>query len=399
MQKLTVLGDLMCEPSLLKAAKQKDGSYDFSGTFTELKPLLREADYVIANLEFPLAGPDAKYTDTFVEFNTPDEYVDAVIGAGIDLVSTINNHTLDRGREGMHRTLQVLDRKGLSHTGNFLPDTPREEAFYFTLGGVAFALIAYTYNTNQSLPAGDPDIHQMNLLHDMRLRTYTPDIYQKMNTWVEKVFPKLKEETHASIKKLLGMTPVVLRADDNMDMALITPYTEKMKQDIQLAKEKADYVIFYPHMGGQFNEEPGLFSKYIMEEATKAGADIVISSHSHLVQRAERINGTLCAYSIGNVTMCPNSSIIYKPCLPDYGIALHLYFAEKTLSKITFSILKGVEKKGQQLVSYPVDVLYSNLTKESDRELLKKDAEIIYRRFTGTCPDRFSILREYPLEL
>ena len=135
MKKISIIGDIMCEPSVLKSAKQKDGSYDFSGIFSELKPRFSEADFVIANLEFPLAGKEAKYTDTFVIFNGPDEFASAVKEAGIDVVSTINNHTLDRGYDGMIRTLKVLDDIGLDHTGNFLPEKGREEAYYFEIDG------------------------------------------------------------------------------------------------------------------------------------------------------------------------------------------------------------------------------------------------------------------------
>ena len=71
--KLTVLGDIMCEPSVLNAARQADGSYDFSGVFAKVKPMLAESDYVISNLEFPMAGEaNGGYTNTYYVFNSPD---------------------------------------------------------------------------------------------------------------------------------------------------------------------------------------------------------------------------------------------------------------------------------------------------------------------------------------
>ena len=45
--KITFIGDIMCEPSVLKGARQKDGSYDFRPMFEKVKPLLAEADYVV----------------------------------------------------------------------------------------------------------------------------------------------------------------------------------------------------------------------------------------------------------------------------------------------------------------------------------------------------------------
>ena len=95
--KITFLGDIMAEPPVLKAAKKRDGSYDFRGVFKHVKPLLAESDYVVGNLETPLAGAKAGYSDTHLCFNAPDEYIDALIDAGVDVVSTANNHTFDRG--------------------------------------------------------------------------------------------------------------------------------------------------------------------------------------------------------------------------------------------------------------------------------------------------------------
>ena len=51
--------------------------------------------------------------------NFPDEFASAVKKSGIDLVSTANNHLLDKGKEGALRTLDVLDNVGLEHTGSY----------------------------------------------------------------------------------------------------------------------------------------------------------------------------------------------------------------------------------------------------------------------------------------
>ncbi len=397
MKKISVFGDLMCEPSLLKASKKKDGTYDFSPVFSQIKPMIAESDFCIGNLEFPMAGKDAKYTDTFVEFNTPDSYAIAVKDAGFDLVATVNNHTLDRGWDGAVRTLKVLDEIGLDHTGNFYSKDDRKEAFYFELEGKKYAVISYTYSCNLHLPVGDERIGAINLLRDMEMPTYTPEIYKKMNSWVEKVFKGVKEETQAQIRRVVGLPPVIIRGDDSMVADMVAPYMANLKADVEKAKENADCVIAYLHLGGQFNIEPGVFSKFVMNEITKMGVDMVIASHSHLVQRAEMINGVPCAYSIGNVTMCPWSPLMVKEVLPDYAIVLHLYVEEGKIVKTTFSIIKGVEKKGEQLVSYPVDVLYEK--KGTDKKQLEEDVKVIYKQFLCKELTEEIIRKEYPFEV
>ena len=111
--KITIIGDIMCEPRLLKASKSK-GHYNFDGVFQNVKDLFKESDYVIGNLETPLAGKEKGYTNGLFSFNTPDEFADAVKASGIDLVTTANNHCFDRGIDGMIRTLEVLEKKGYS---------------------------------------------------------------------------------------------------------------------------------------------------------------------------------------------------------------------------------------------------------------------------------------------
>ena len=41
--KLTVLGDIMCEPSVLNTSRQKDGSYDFPACSPKLSPCWQKA--------------------------------------------------------------------------------------------------------------------------------------------------------------------------------------------------------------------------------------------------------------------------------------------------------------------------------------------------------------------
>ena len=265
--KITFLGDIMIEPPVLKAAKRRKGKYDFSGVFAPSKALLAESDYVIGNLETPLAGKDAGYAKTHLCFNAPDEYADAIRDAGIDLVSTANNHTFDRGFDGAERTLRVLDEKGIAHTGSFSKGAERPEAYYFERDGVKYAVVAYTYGTNFGESGGNclaegEYADTVNLLCDQRLSSYLPGVYRGDNK-LEKIFnrfPIIKDDSvRGKIEMLFGLTTTYSRADDNTKGKIGTPFIEKMKSDIKKAKEKADLVLFYPHVGGQFNDKRGAY--------------------------------------------------------------------------------------------------------------------------------------------
>ena len=396
--KITFLGDIMCEPSVLKAAKQNDGSYDFSFLFAQVKPMLAKSDYVVSNLEFPMAGEEnGGYTNTYYVFNAPDSFATATKEAGIDLISTINNHTLDRGPDGMLRTLEVLDKVGLPHTGSFDPEKGREEAYYFERDGIKFAVVAYTYTTNKKIAEDHPCFAMMNLLRPLKMPTYTPEVRKAMKTWVDKVFKGMKEEKKSLIKMCVGLPPTLPRADDFIDEEGVVPYLEQMQADIRKAKEKADFVLFYPHVGGQFNPKPGKFSQLVVQKGLEAGADAILASHSHMVQKAELIDGIPCAWSLGNFSMSPNSTIIAKQMLPGYGLAMHLYFEEGKLAKTTVSILKAVEKRGHILVSWPVDELYETLSPKEQKKLVADVQKVLGWAFDGKYEGE-TICREYEVK-
>ncbi len=396
MTKLTFLGDIMCEPTVLKFAKQKDGSYNFDEIFSKIKPLLDESDFVVGNMEFPLAGEEVEYTKSFYVFNAPDSYANAIKNAGIDLVSTVNNHTFDRGADGMIRTIKALDEVGLAHTGTFLPENGREEAFYITINGVKIAIVAYSYACNRAIADDDERLPMINLLRPQRLSSYTPEVQKMMRSWVDKVFKKIKSEKRATIKKWLGMKHAFARADDVTHEDKIGPFIEQFQNDIRLAKQNADFVICYPHVGGQFNPKPGKFSKLVIQKALEAGADAIFAHHSHMVQRAKMIDSVPVAFCLGNFNMA-KSDIVVKNHLPEFCILCHLYLDGNKIEKTTFTIAKAVQERGKQIVNWPVDELYASLKSKRAKKKLLNDIRQVYRYATDSELPEGEILREYPL--
>ena len=403
--KITFLADIMCEPPVLKAAKRRGGKYDFSGVFVHSKKLLSESDYVIGNLETPLAGKEAGYTNTHVSFNAPDEYADALIDAGVDLISTANNHTFDRGFEGMERTVRVLEEKGLAHTGSYLRSEQKPEAYYFERDGVKIAVIAYTFGTNFSssgrrcLAEGEY-AGTVNLLCPQEGSMYLPGELRAKN-WVDRTFKKLKfikdANTAGNFKKLLGMTATYSRHDDRLEGKADTKYIEKMQEDIRLAKEKADLVMLYPHVGGQFNVKPGAFTEYVFDKALEAGADAIIGTHSHIPQRFEWRGAVPCSYCLGNFNMNPNSFLAMPEILTNYGYALHLYVEGKRIVKATFSMMKNYVNRDGQISSYPVDELYTSLKSKKAMEKLESEIKYLYSRVAGKVLTDPIVRREYDL--
>ena len=393
MKKITFLGDIMAEPPVLKAAKKKDGSYCFDGVFARVRPLLAKSDFVVGNLETPLAGEAAGYTRNHLGFNAPDEYADACKKAGINLLSTANNHTFDRGYDGMTRTIRVLEEKGIGHTGSFLPGTEREEAYYFELDGTKCAVICYTYGTNHGGSGGKylaegEYAGTVNLTRPQTEGSYLPGVLREKD-WVDKLYQKLypdvvpADDIKGNFKRLIGMESTYARADDHVAADLCAPYLAQLQADIRKAKEKADLVFVYPHNGGQFNAKPGEFSKYVVEKAVEAGADAVLCTHSHIPQRMERKGGAVVSYCLGNFNMNPESFLAMPKELTNYGYTVHFYVEDGKLVKTTFSMMKNYVEKDGQISSYPVWDPYDTLPEGKKKAALKKDITHLYGRITG----------------
>jgi len=399
--KITFTGDIMIEPPVLKGAKQKDGTYDFYEVFAPAQSLLSEADLLVGNFETPMAGPDAKYTQHYYSFNAPDSYADALKKAGFHLVSTVNNHVFDRGFEGLERTLDILDDRGIGHTGTWRERDARSEAWYGKVGDTTVAIIAYTVSTNFGGSGGrcqavGEKSHMVNMLQSHTGRVFADGVNRE-KTRIDKLLGFLDREKAGRVKRLLGFTSSYPRADDYLDKQAMAPYIRQAQADIRAAREKADVVIFYPHTGGQFNPLPGAKSIYIVEKALQAGADAVMASHAHMVQKAELNQGRPCVYSLGNFNMDPHSSIMVNKYLPEYGLAVHLYVDGGKIEKTTFSITKAVRGKTGQICAWPVDELHKTLS-EKEQALLEADVRQIYKMVNCKDLKDTVIRREYDLD-
>ena len=399
-KKLTVLGDVMVEPSLLAASKRGE-TYDFRQTFEPLGGMLAQSDYVIANLETPLAGQAAGYTSCLVSFNTPDPLAAALKGVGVDLVLTANNHCLDRGLDGLRRTLDVLDDAGLAHTGTYRPGTRGADRIaQFSLGGTSVAAVSYTYGTNIGInhvcPEG-ADADCVNLLRPFAargMRDPLPSAYKKVQAFAEQLAGRpISWEEGVLLKKAMEIP--VAYADNVFDPADSAPYLARAAEDLRAARASAELVLFCPHIGGQFNTEPGAFSSYIVDQAVQMGFDAVLAAHSHTTQRAAYLGGTPCFYSLGNVTMSPSSIYSVRTSLPQYGAVCHLYLCGAVIERTTFSLVKMVEEDGRPLRVIPVEQLAQQLSGSALETLCSESAAVAARIAGRAVPE--AIAPEYAL--
>jgi poly-gamma-glutamate synthesis protein (capsule biosynthesis protein) len=235
---------MLHEEQIKAAYDSQTGGYDFTAAFERIAPEIAKADLAVANLETVFAGSEAGYepqelTEGIPRFNAPDSLAAALKAAGLDLLTTANNHCLDHGEAGLFRTLEVLDAAGLAHTGTFATAESRKPLIC-DVNGIRVAFVAFTQNTN-GVPA------------------------PREKPW--------------------------LTSD-------LSP--ENVATALNAAKaENPDFIIALPHMGVEYEKEPAPEYKALAELMLGAGADAVLASHPHVVQPFKTDNGFI-AYSLGN---------------------------------------------------------------------------------------------------
>lgn len=261
--RLAAAGDVIMHLPIVKSGYQKESNtYDFRPCFAEIKDYLSSADLAVCVLETPLAAPNDRNYTGYPTFNAPPAIADALQWAGIDLVFTAHNHSLDRGAAGIRNTLAYLDKIGLPQTGSRKsPD--QKEYQIIEKNGFKLGFLSYTTLTNGiPLPAEAP--YMLNLLD------------------YEKLAQNVKE----------------LRASG------------------------VDAIILALHTGVEYQRQPSREQLVTVNHLLQAGVDIILGSHVHVIQpyefREVALPGTteaktcFVAYSLGN--LLSNQQWRYSDC-------------------------------------------------------------------------------------
>lgn len=152
---LVASGDVLPHASIIKQAKTDasgDG-YDFAPMLSAVQPVISKADLAICHME-TVYGAGGHYTGS-PTFKSPPEVAKGLRDTGYDACSTASNHALDDGVAGIDRTLDAMDRVGISHTGSARSAAEGSGPAWLRAGGAKVAHLAYTYDTNGlPLPKG-----------------------------------------------------------------------------------------------------------------------------------------------------------------------------------------------------------------------------------------------------
>ena len=229
-------GDVMLSRYVGQVARdQHDPAYPMR----DLAPVLAAADLAFVNLESPFSDR-GRLTEAGMVFKAEPEMIDALEVAGIDIVSTANNHARDCGGYGVGYTLDWLSRHGIAVVGTAPTAQAAHAGKVLIRNGIRFGFLAYTYDQSNG--------------------------------------------NHSDI-----------------DDRVATMDTAAMRSDVESLKRRADIVIVSMHAGFEYSPVPNAQQKAFAHAAIDAGARIVVGHHPHVTQPWEMYRSGVIFYSLGNL--------------------------------------------------------------------------------------------------
>jgi poly-gamma-glutamate capsule biosynthesis protein CapA/YwtB (metallophosphatase superfamily) len=229
-------GDIMLSRYVGRVARQK---HDPAWPLHEVAELFSSADIAFANLESPFSDRGANLEKGML-FRAEPDMVAALAYAGIDIVSTANNHARDSGAYGIEFTLRWLRKHGIAAVGTARSRWLVHQGVILARKRVGFGFLGYTFDQSNG--------------------NYT-----------------------------------------DVDDRVATMNIDQMRADVSSLLERADAVIVSMHAGTEYQTSPNIHQQRFAHAAIDAGATLVVGHHPHVVQPVERYGNGVIFYSLGNL--------------------------------------------------------------------------------------------------
>ena len=271
---LSAIGDIMCHNTQYNDAYNEDtNSYDFSYVFEDISLYTKTADICVGNLETTFAGEDVGYS-SYPTFNTPDSLAYELKDIGVDVLSTAGNHALDKGFDGLSRTIDVLNDADIAHLGTYQTAEEQNKPLIKYVKGIKLAFVNFTYGTN-GIPIPSDKQFCVNLI------------------------------------------------DENF-----------IKSQIEIAKnESPDIIVACMHWGDEYKISQNPSQEELADFLFQNGVDIILGTHPHVLEPMEKRTVTLedgstkdgfVIYSLGNFIADQNAEYTRNSIILNLDITKHV---------------------------------------------------------------------------
>ena len=259
---IRTVGDFVMDKNVIAAGKayaSANGtglSYDFSGMLSEIGSYMQNADFTVANVDGSMGGESHyKYGYSgYPQFNTPETLIVNLKNVGVDMLTLANNHMLDGWYDGLVDEIKNVENAGLAHVGASRTQEERNTPVIIEINGIKIGFMNYTESLNS-----------------MESRGVDKKAVEFGTNWIK-----------------------------NSNCA------EDAKK---LRQAGAEVIVCYMHWGDEYVTTPNKNQTDMAQKLMKAGVDIIVGGHPHVVQHAEWLTGTnqfgesqrtFCIYSLGN---------------------------------------------------------------------------------------------------
>lgn len=306
---ISFVGDVSCSAAQVADVLRSDGTYDFSVPFAPVAEFFEYSDYSVANFETNMVDGQSYGMEPY--YNAPVQLAGMLRRLGVRLVSTANTYALNNGIEGVISTKQKLTDSQLKVVGTYTSQEERDQhsgCYIRNLHKIKFAFLSYTKGTDSvRMPEGCE--YALNTLYE----DYA-DYWTELN-------------------------------DD------------QIKADIQYAKDAgAEVIVCLLHWGSEYGRSVSDSQKEIKDMLLQNGVDVIIGTHSHLINEM----------GFETVTM-PDGSV--KECFVAYGIGDFYTDPEQDTARESLILNLEFERDDDGKVSitdanyYPI---YQNITVDED---------------------------------
>ncbi len=284
---------------------------DFLWPLRNIADILKSADLTLINLESPLLK-NCELTNEGMNFCGDKRFVAALTDSGVDVVNLANNHSLNRGWEGLAETEKNLWEAGMETTGfvSYQPSAVSDQTRDVILNVV-------------NDPVKIPD--QARLADATAKRVGDDSLICNENIYCSKFAIKTVKNIKVGF---LGYNAV----GQGLNRKLV-------KAQITQAKEQVDVLVISIHWGKEYTKEPMPDSedpKEIGKLLIAWGADVIVGNHPHVVQTVEWISldetqdkgNKPIFYALGNTVFDQMWSEETKK-----GILVKLHFSGKNIIK------------------------------------------------------------------